>query len=105
MNEKVMEDYKGMIELARTYQKDAIFYGDISGVLGTASTQMNREMEEINKAIVAVTELVGEIMEYMQGMEQSAKDSNENSRAALGQMEELFRLSGLLNQTVASFRV
>ena len=88
-----------------SWRKDAAFYSDVSGVLGAASMDMNRGMEEINDSIVAVTELVGEIMGYMQSMEQSAQDSNGNSKAVLGQMEELFRLSGLLNQTVASFKV
>ena len=105
MNEQVMTDYRAMSELARMYQKDAVFYSDISGVLGTASAEMNREMAEIKETIEAVAALVGEIMQYMQGMEQSAKDSNGNSQAVLGQMKELFRLSELLNQTVASFRV
>lgn len=105
MNEQVMTDYRAMSELARMYQKDAVFYSDISGVLGTASAEMNREMAEIKETIEAVAALVGEIMQYMQDMEQSAKDSNGNSQAVLGQMKELFRLSELLNQTVASFRV
>lgn len=105
MNKQVMEDYRAMSELARMYQKDAVFYSDISGVLGTASTEMNQDMEEIKETITAVAALVGEIMQYMQGIEQSAKDSNGNSQAVLRQMEELFRLSELLNQTVASFRV
>lgn len=105
MNEKVMEDYKNMTGLARMYQEDAAFYNDISSVLGVSSVEMNRGMEEINESIAAVTELVGDIMEYMQGMEQSAKDSNGNSQAVVEQMEELFRLSELLNQTVASFKV
>lgn len=105
MNEKVMEDYKSMAGLARMYQKDAAFYSDVSGVLGTASIEMNQRMEEINVAISDVAALVGEITEYMHKMEQAAHDSNGNSQAVLGQMEELFRLSGLLNQTVASFKV
>lgn len=105
MNDKVMEDYKNMTGLARMYQEDAAFYNDISSVLGVSSVEMNRGMEEINESIAAVTELVGDIMEYMQGMEQSAKDSNGNSQAVVEQMEELFRLSELLNQTVASFKV
>ena len=66
---------------------------------------MNKGMEEINESIAEVTKLVGEVMDYMQGMEQSAKDSNGNSQAVLEQMKELFRLSELLNQTVASFKV
>lgn len=105
MNGKVMEDYKRMIELAKVYQKDAVFYSDISGELGTSSEEMNTSMEEINNSIVSITELVGEIAESMESMEQSAEDSNKNSGAVMEQMDELFRLSELLNKTVASFRV
>lgn len=105
MNEKVMEDYKGMTELAGMYKEDAVFYSSISNDLGTASRQMSVNMDGINKAIHSITLLVGAITEYMRGMEKSAKDSDENSSAVLAKMEELFRMSELLNQTVASFKV
>lgn len=105
MNGKVMEDYRGMTELAEAYQKDAGFYNDISSGLGASSEEMSASMAEINESIAAITELVGVIAQSMQSMEQSAEDSNENSEAVMKQMEELFRLSELLNQTVASFRV
>ncbi len=62
-------------------------------------------MTGINESISVITELVGEIAESMQRMNQSAEDSKENSGAVMKQMEELFRLSELLNRTVASFRV
>lgn len=105
MNGKVMEDYRGMTELAEAYQKDAGFYNDISSELGASSEEMSASMAEINESIAAITELVGVIAQSMQSMEQSAEDSNENSGAVMKQMEELFRLSELLNETVASFRV
>ncbi|MCM1245224.1 MAG: methyl-accepting chemotaxis protein [Roseburia sp.] len=105
MNGKVMKDYKGMTELAGMYKQDAAFYSGISTDLGAASGQMSASMEGINESIRSITELVGEITEYMQGMEQSAQNSNENSNAVLTKMEELSRLSGLLNETVASFKV
>lgn len=105
MNGRVMEDYGKMTELAQNYQKDAAFYNDISSDLGTSSEEMRASMAGINESITAITGLVGIIAESMQSMEQSAEDANENSDAVAGQMVELFRLSGLLNQTVASFRV
>lgn len=105
MNGKVMEDYQSMSELAGMYKQDAAFYSSISSDLGTASRQMSANMEGINETICSITELVGEIASYMQGMEQSAQSSNENSSTVLTKMEELFRLSELLNQTVASFKV
>lgn len=105
MNEKVMKDYRGMTELAGMYKKDAVFYSSVSSDLGAASQQMSANMDGINDAIRTITLLVGAITEYMQGMEQSAKSSDENAGTVLAKMEELFRLSELLNQTVASFKV
>lgn len=105
MNGKVMRDYESMTELAGMYKQDAVFYSSISNDLGTASKQMSDNMEGIKDAIYSITTLVGEITEYMQGMKQSAQNSNQNSSLVLQKMEELFRLSELLNQTVASFKV
>ncbi len=105
MNGKVMKDYRGMTELAEVYQKDAIFYNDISEDLGAASEEMSASMAGINESIAAITGLAGEIAEFMESIKQSAEKSNDNSGAVVKQMEELFRLSELLNQTVASFRV
>lgn len=105
MSGKVMEDYKGMTELAQMYERDAVFYSGISLDLGAASREMNADMTEINASIVSITELVGEIAQLMQKMNQSAKNANENSGTVVRQMEELFHLSELLNQTVDSFKV
>lgn len=105
MNGKVMADYRGMAELAGMYKKDAAFYSGISSDLGTASRQMSASMEGILETIRSIATLVGDMAEYIQGMEQSAQNSDKNSNVVLAKMEELFRLSELLNQTVASFRV
>lgn len=105
MNEKVMQDYSDMTELAGMYKDDAVFYNGISGDLGSASEQMSAAMSGINETIRSITSLVGDIDNCIQGMEQSAQNSNDNSNAVLGKMEELFRLSELLNETVASFKV
>lgn len=105
MNGKVMEDYQSMAGLAEMYKQDAAFYSSISSDLGTASKQMSVNMEGINETIRSITELVREIATYIQKMEQSAQSSNENSNTVLSRMEELFHLSELLNQTVASFKI
>ena len=105
MNEKVMEDYRGMTDLAQMYQQDAAFYSDISADLGASSEEMTANMAEINESLHEITALVGEIAKAMEGMGKSAENSNTNSEAVLSQMEELFRLSEMLNQTVSSFRV
>ncbi len=105
MNGKVMKDYRGMTELAKMYEQDAAFYSGISGELGSASQEMSTSMEGISESIHAIAALVEKIAGHMRDMEQSADNSNENAEAVLSQMQELFRLSGLLNRTVASFKV
>ena len=105
MNDKVLEDYHEMTKLAEMYEEDAAFYNSISGDLGSASTEMRTGIAGINESILVIAELVGTIAEYMQGMRQSAESSDESSKDVLMQMEELFRLSEILNQTVESFKV
>ncbi len=105
MNGKVMEDYQEMTALAQMYQQDAAFYNDISNDLGASSEAMSASMADIDASITEITGLISEIAEFMEKVEQSAEDSDKNSAAVMEQMEELFRLSALLNQTVASFRV
>ena len=83
MNGKVMEDYKGMTELAEAYQKDAAFYNDISSDLGASSQEMNASMAGINESIGVIAELAGGIAEFMENMEQSAEESRENSKAVM----------------------
>ncbi len=105
MNGKVMDDYRGMTALAQMYQDDASYYSEISGELGASSREMGQSMERINDALCALTGLVGEIAAFMESMQQSANGSSQKSGDVLVQMEELFRLSALLNRTVASFQV
>lgn len=105
MNERVMKDYQDMTALAQMYQQDAAFYNDVSVELGDSSKAMSASMTKIYEFITSITELISEIADYMEKVEQSAESSDRSSAAVMEQMEELFRLSVLLNQTVASFRV
>ncbi len=105
MNGKVMEDYRGMTELAKLYEQDAVFYSDIAGELGASSEEMSVSMAGINESIAAVTALVGEMTQYIQGIGEKAGISSQNSQAVMEQTQELFRLSERLNRTVASFKV
>ncbi len=105
MNGRVMEDYRGMTELAKMYEQDAVFYNDISGELGAASREMSTGIEGINVSIAGIAELSAEIAEHMEDMQKAADVSDVSSRAVKEQIEELFRRSESLNRTVASFKV
>ena len=62
-------------------------------------------MADIDASITEITGLISEIAEFMEKVERSAESSDKNAAAVMEQMQELFRLRALLNQTVASFRV
>ena len=94
-----------MTELAEVYKQSDVVYSNISGDLEASSRRKRLKMDGINEAIHDITLLVGAITEYMQEVEKSAQSSDENASTVLAKMEELFRLSELLNQTVASFKV
>lgn len=66
---------------------------------------MSASMADIDASITEITGLISEIAEFMEKVERSAESSDKNYAAVMEQMQELFRLSALLNQTVASFRV
>ena len=66
---------------------------------------MSASMADIDASITEITGLISEIAEFMEKVERSAESSDKNSAAVMEQMQELFRLSALLNQTVASFRI
>ena len=62
-------------------------------------------MAGINESIAAVTVLVGEMVQYIREIGETAGISSQNSQAVMEQTQELFRLSERLNRTVASFKV
>ena len=105
MNNKVVKDYENMISIAKQYGNDAVFYNEVSSDLGASSQEMSASMAGINEAIASITELTGNLAEFMDSIGGSAAESSESSNEVLRQIEELATLSEDLNNTVAAFRV
>jgi len=105
MNDKITVDYQNMIETSRQYEKDAVFYNEVSSDLGASSQQMSASMVGINESISDIVSLMNEVTNYMNKIGESAELSNENSTEVLSQLEHLFNLSKSLNETVADFHV
>lgn len=105
MNDKITQDYRNMIETSRQYEKDAVFYNDVSSDLGASSQEMSASMVGINESIAQIAELMDEVTDCMSRIENSAELSNTNSTEVLEQVDKLFGLSQSLTETVAGFRV
>lgn len=105
MNGKVSDDYQNMIEISEQYEKDAVFYSEVSDDLGASSQQMSSSMTGINESIAQIVELIDSVVQQMKNVEEAAGLSKEGSAEVQAKMEKLFRLSQSLNRTVAGFKV
>lgn len=105
MSDKVVADYENMINIAKQYEEDSIFYSDISSDLGASSEEMSANMTMIVTDLSQIDEMVAAISSRMTDIESAAASSGDNSDIVLGQIKELAQMSEQLRETVASFRV
>jgi methyl-accepting chemotaxis protein len=105
MNDKVVSDYSSMIQIAKQYEEDAVFYNEVSSDLGASSQEMSASMTGISESINSISEMTTQIAEFMVKIGDAATESENNSGSVLTQIEELNQLSDKLKQTVAAFRV
>ncbi|MCQ2496513.1 MAG: methyl-accepting chemotaxis protein [Lachnospiraceae bacterium] len=105
MNDKVVADYGKMINIAKQYEEDAVFYNDISTELGASSEEMSANMATIVTNLSHIDDMVATITARMSDIEISTVSSGANSDTVLGQIKELTQMSEQLKETVASFRV
>lgn len=105
MNDKVVADYENMINIAKQYEEDSIFYNDISTDLGASSEEMSANMATIITNLSEIDEMVAAITSRMTDIESAAASSGTSSDTVLGQIRELTQMSEQLKETVASFRV
>lgn len=105
MNDKVVEDYKHMTDIAKQYEEDAVFYNEVSSDLGASSEEMSVSMAGVNESLATIHHLMENIVEYVKNIQNSAGESGDNSNDVLDQVQTLSKLSDDLNRTVAAFRV
>lgn len=105
MNEKVVEDYKRLIEISKQYEEDAVFFNGISSDLGASSQEMSASMCGINEHITSIAQMTDSIAKVMKSIGDAATNSESNSEEVLAQMQKLAVLSDALKETVAAFRV
>ena len=105
MNDKVVADYENMINIAKQYEEDSVFYNDISSDLGASSEEMSANMATIISNLSNIDEMVAAITARMSDIESAAASSGNNSDTVLAQIKELTQMSEKLKETVEAFRV
>ncbi|MDE5932775.1 MAG: methyl-accepting chemotaxis protein, partial [Lachnospiraceae bacterium] len=105
MQERVIHDYHTMLDTAKQYKEDAVFYDGIASDLGASAQQMGASIEEMLASLQTVTDM-NEVMVHDIGDVASAmQNTNVSSEEILRQMAILERSSRSLRAIVDGFKV
>lgn len=105
MNERVIKDYRTMVDTAERYQKDAIFFDDIAADLGSSSEQMGASVEQMLASLQSVTELNSVIVDEVRHVADAMQNTNVGSEEILRKMSILERSSRSLQEIASNFRI
>lgn len=105
MSNNVAKDYEHMGDISKQYEKDAIFFNEVSSDLGASSEEMSASMEEIRDAIESIARLTQDVASNVENIGSAAMQSEQGATKVLATMRQLAELSEALNETVATFKV
>lgn len=105
MKEHVIGDYHTMLDTAKQYKEDAVFYDDIAGELGASAQQMGASVEEMLAALQTVTGMNEVMVNDIGNVASAMRHTNVSSEEILRQMAILERSSRSLRAIVNSFKV
>ncbi len=105
MKEHVIGDYHAMLDTAKQYQEDAVFYDGIAGELGAAAQQMGASVEEMLAALQTVTDMNEVMVHDIDNVASAMQHTNVSSEEILRQMAILERSSRSLRAIVNGFKI
>ena len=105
MKEHVIGDYHAMLDTAKQYQEDAVFYDGIAGELGAAAQQMGASVEEMLAALQTVTDMNEVMVHDIDNVASDMQHTNVSSEEILRQMAILERSSRSLRAIVNGFKI
>ena len=105
MKEHVIGDYHAMLDTAKQYQEDAVFYDGIAGELGDAAQQMGASVEEMLAALQTVTDMNEVMVHDIYNVASAMQHTNVSSEEILRQMAILERSSRSLRAIVNGFKI
>lgn len=105
MNERVIGDYHTMLDTAKQYKEDAVFYDGIATDLGASAQQMGASIEEMIASLQTITEVSVDMVEDIRKLAAAMQNTNISSEEIMRQMAILERSSRTLQELVGSFKV
>lgn len=105
MKEHVIGDYHTMLDTAKQYKEDAVFYDGIAGELGESAQKMGESVEEMLAALQTVTDMNEVMVQDIGNVASAMQHTNVSSEEILRQMAILERSSRSLRAIVNGFKI
>ena len=105
MKDRVIGDYHTMLDTARQYKEDAVFYDGIATDLGASAEQMGASIEEMIASLQTITETTSTMVEDIHNVASAMQHTNVSSEEIMRQMAIIERSSRSLKEIVGSFRI
>lgn len=105
MKEHVIGDYHAMLDTAKQYKEDAVFYDGIASELGASAQQMGASVEEMLAALQTVTDMNEVMVQDIGNVASAMQHTNVSSEEILRQMAILERSSRSLRAIVNGFKI
>lgn len=105
MKDHVIGDYHTMLDTAKQYKEDAVFYDGIASDLGASAEQMGASIEEMIASLQTITETTTTMVEDIHNVAAAMQHTNVSSEEIMRQMAIIERSSRSLKEIVGSFQI
>lgn len=105
MKDHVIGDYHTMLDTAKQYKEDAVFYDGIATDLGASAEQMGASIEEMIASLQTITETTATMVDDIHKVASTMQHTNVSSEEIMRKMAILERSSRSLKDLVGSFKV
>ncbi|MBD5458280.1 MAG: methyl-accepting chemotaxis protein [Lachnospiraceae bacterium] len=105
MQEHVIRDYHTMLDTAKQYKDDAVFYDGIASDLGASAQEMGASIEEMLASLQTVADMNAVMVNDVGNVASAMQHTNVSSEEIMRQMAILERSSRSLHTIVDGFKV
>lgn len=105
MKDHVIGDYHTMLDTAKQYKEDAVFYDGIATDLGASAQEMGASIQQMIASLQTITETTANMVDDIHNVADTMQHTNISSEEIMRKMAILERSSRTLKKIIGSFKI
>ncbi|MCM1386633.1 MAG: methyl-accepting chemotaxis protein [Bacillus sp. (in: Bacteria)] len=105
MKDHVIGDYHTMLDTAKQYKEDAVFYDGIATDLGASAQEMGASIQQMIASLQTITETTAAMVEDIHNVADTMQHTNVSSEEIMRKMAILERSSRSLQEIIRNFKI